>query len=157
MTNAKRKQARVEMAPTKCRVCGLMQTDYPVAKGYTMHMCRPCYNAQRRASYAANREHHNAKAVERYQNNLNGTKDKHHERMAARYAERGAQVREWFASLPAEKQKALGRAKQAKFRSALTDCYVRRLITTKTTDVPDALIQAKKLQIQIERLCNEKL
>lgn len=118
-------------------------------------MCRACYNTQRRASYAANKDHHNAKALQRYHSNYNGTKDKHHERTAKKYAEQGAQVRDWHASLPIEKQRELGRAKQAKYRDKLTDCYVRRLITTTTTQVPDSLIQAKRLQIQIERFCNE--
>ena len=140
-----------------CRVCESVQTDYPVVGGYALRMCRTCYNAQRRASYDRAREHHNAKAVARYQSNYNGTKDKHHERMAAKYAAQGAPVRQWYAALPVEKQRELARGKQARYRAELTDCYVRRLITTTTLQVPDSLIQAKKLQIQIERFCNEKL
>ena len=140
-----------------CRVCNSVHTDYPVVGGYELRMCRACYNAQRRASYDRAKEHHNAKAMQRYHANYNGTKDKHHERTAARYATQGAQVREWHAALPIEKQRELGRTKQARYRDKLTDCYVRRLITTTTTQVPDSLIQAKKLQIQIERFCNEKL
>ena len=137
-----------------CRICNTVQTDFPVIKGYELRMCRTCYNAQRRASYAANREHHNAKAMQRYHTNYNGTKDKHHERTSAKYAAQGAQVQQWYAALPIEKQREIGRAKQARYRDKLTDCYVRRLITTTTMDVPDSLIQAKKLQIQIERFCN---
>lgn len=138
-----------------CRVCKTVQTDFPVIKGYELHMCRACYNAQRRASHNRSRDERNAKAMQRYHSNLNGTKDKHHERSAILYAERGAQVRAWFAALPLEKQRELQRQKQSRYRDSLTDCYVRRLITTTTLDVPDSLIQAKKLQIQIERFCNE--
>lgn len=140
-----------------CRVCESVQTDYPVVKGYELRQCRTCYNAQRRASHSRAREHHNAKAMERYHTNHNGTKDKHHSRMAARYAVQGAQVQQWYSALPAEKQRELARAKQARYRAELTDCYVRRLITTTTMQVPESLIQAKKLQIKIERFCNEKL
>ena len=140
-----------------CRVCKTSQTDFPVVGGYALHMCRTCYNAQRRASHDKKRDDRNAKAMQRYHSNLNGTKDKHHKRMAAKYAAHGAQVREWYASLPVEKQREIGKAKQAKYRASLTDCYVRRLITTTTMQVPDSLIQAKRIQIQIERFCNEKL
>ena len=140
-----------------CRVCEIVQTDFPVVKGYTLRMCRTCYNAQRRASHAPHRAERNAEAVRRYRENVNGTKDKHAERTAAKYATQGAQVQQWYAALPVEKQRELGRKKQAKYREVLTDCYVRRLITTTTMQVPDSMIQAKKLQIQIERFCNEKL
>ena len=138
-----------------CRVCNTVQKDYPVVGGYELRMCRTCYNAQRMAAHNLKRDERNAKAMQRYHSNLNGTKDKHHERMAARYAEQGAQVRQWHAALPVEKQRELGRTKQARYRTELTDCYVRRLITTTTMQVPDSLIQAKRLQIQIERFCNE--
>lgn len=140
-----------------CRVCGIVQTDYPVVKGYALRQCRTCYNAQRRASHAPHRAERNAEAVRRYRENVNGTKDKHAQRTAAKYATQGAQVQQWYASLPVEKQCELGRVKQARYRAELTDCYVRRLITTTTMQVPDSLIQAKKLQIQIERFCHEKL
>lgn len=138
-----------------CRVCNSVQTDYPIVGGYELRQCRTCYNAQRMAAHNRKRDERNAKAMQRYHSNINGTKDKHHERMAARYAEQGAQVRDWYASLPIEKQREIGRKKQARFREKLTDCYVRRLITTTTMEVPDSLIQAKRLQIQIERFCNE--
>ena len=138
-----------------CRVCEIVQTDYPIIKGYALRMCRCCYNAQRRAAHDKKRDERNAKAMQRYHSNFNGTKDKHHERSAKRYAEHGANVRDWFAALPIEKKREIGRKKQSKYRAILTDCYVRRLITTTTMQVPDLLIQAKKLQIQIERLLNE--
>ena len=140
-----------------CRVCGIVQTDFPVVKGYTLRMCRTCYNAQRRASHAPHRAERNAEAVRRYRENINGTKDKHHDRSVAKYATQGAQVRQWFDSLPIDKQREIGRRRQARYRAELADCYVRRLITASTMDVPESLIQAKKLQIQIERFCNEKL
>ena len=136
-----------------CRVCASVTSEHPVVGGYTLRMCRTCYNAQRRASHARSRDDRNAKAMQRYHSNLNGTKDKHHERMANRYSEMGAKVREWFAAQPIEKQQELQRQKQARYRDKLTDCYVRRLITTTTMNVPESLIQAKKLQIQIERFC----
>lgn len=139
----------------KCRVCAATTDDYPVVGGYFLRMCRPCYNAQRRASHDKNRVDRNAKAMQRYHSNMNGAKDKRRAFTVARYQVIGAPVRAWFENLPDAKKLEIGRAKQARYRCELTDCYVRRLITTTTVQVPQALIQAKRLQIKIERFCNE--
>ena len=139
-----------------CRVCNLPKTNYLVVKNYEMKMCHDCYKAQRRASHAKVKDARNAVALQRYHANHNGTKDKHHARMAKRYQEQGAQVRVWFESLPIEEKRRIAREKQARYRANLTDSYVRLHVTTKV-QVPQSLIEAKRLQIQIQRYCHEKL
>lgn len=143
-----------------CRVCGTVTDDFPYAGGCTLKTCRACYNAQRRRRYAERKADTNEKRRADYAANVNGIRDKHRAAMALRYSERGAAVREWWNQLPVERKRELYRIKQARYRAVLTDCYVRRLLLhpgrTTLKSVPYAMVQAKKIQIRIERYCNEK-
>ena len=143
----------------KCQKCGEVTTDYPVtAAGDVLLYCRTCYNAQRREAYQKRKDTANANRRQQYADNTNGLRVKCRAAIVKRYAEYGALVRQWEASLPKDKRQELWRSKQARYRAELTDCYVRRLMThpdrTTLRDVPKSLVEAKRELLKIERYLN---
>ena len=147
-----------------CTACG---ADKPAdqfrrhADGSQMRYCAACHLAKRRAQHAAAKEHRNARRREIYAANIGGERDKAAARNAARYAKRGRDdLARWEAENP-DAVRANTRAKMARYRSSLTESYVRRLLVQhggplKAKDIPQPLVELKRLQIQIERAVNEQ-
>ena len=116
---------------------------------------------KRRAQHAAAKEHRNARRRELYAANANGIRDKVAAANASRYAKCGREsLAEWERKNP-DAVREITRRKMARYADRLTDYYVRRLMVQhgsaiKADEIPQCLVEAKRLQIQIERAVNEK-
>ena len=147
-----------------CTVCG---ADKPQSgflrhsSGHLMRYCYLCHRAKARSYHAAAKHARNARRREIYAENIGGERDKAAARSAAAYAKRGrASLAKWERDNP-EAVKAGTRAKMQRYRAALTDSYVRRLLVQhggllRAKDIPQPLVDAKRLQIMIERAVNEE-
>ena len=148
-----------------CTVCGKgkPENDYRLHsdKKTVMRYCNDCHLAKRRAQHAAKREERNAQFRARYAANVNGVKDKYAAARKAKYSKQGrAALIAWVAANP-EKAAAAHRKKMKLGRERLSDYYVRRLLChperSAVKQVPEILIECKRLQLMIERECrNEK-
>ena len=147
-----------------CTVCGKEKptSDYRLHsdKKTVMRYCNDCHLAKRRAQHAANREERNAQFRARYAANANGLKDKMKAARKTKYAKQGrAALIAWAAANP-EKAAEAQRKKMKRGRERLSDYYVRRLLChperSAVKQVPEILIECKRLQLMIERECREK-
>lgn len=154
----------VERRMKTCTVCGndKPETEYRMHsdKKTVMRYCNDCHLAKRRAQHAAKREERNAQFRARYAANANGVKDKYAAARKTKYAKQGrAAILAWIAANP-EKAAEAHRKKMKRGRERLSDYYVRRLLChperSTVREVPDVLIECKRLQLMIERECNEK-
>lgn len=128
--------------------------------GSAMGYCNECHLAKRRAQHAAKRDERNAQVRARYAANANGMRDKYLDSRKKKYAEQGrAALISWEQKNP-EKVADAHRKKLKRGRELLSDYYVRRLLThphrSTVRDAPSVLIECKRLQLMIERECNEK-
>ncbi len=128
--------------------------------GSTMGYCNDCHLAKRRAQHAAKRDERNAQVRARYAANVNGMKDKYIAARKDKYARDGrVALATWEQNNP-EKVAEAHRAKLKRGRELLSDYYVRRLLThpdrSLVREVHQVLIECKRLQLMIERECNEK-
>lgn len=147
--------------------CTACHTDKPADAfrrhhdGSQMRYCASCHLAKRRAQHAASREHRNALVREAYAENRNGMRDKYAAKRAEKYEMTGrAPLKAWMAENP-ERVKSAARAKMKRKADALTDRYVRVLLSQHSTvltpsDIPPSLIEVKRVQIQIERAIREQ-
>lgn len=129
-------------------------------KKTTMRYCNDCHLAKRRAQHEAKREERNAQSRARYAANANGMKDKMAEARKKKYSKQGrAALIAWATENP-EKAAAAHREKMKRGRARLSDYYVRRLLChperSAVKQVPEILIECKRLQLIIERECREK-
>lgn len=152
------------MTAKTCTICGddKPTSDFRVIHGRWIEgYCKECHLAKRRVQYANAREHRTAIRRDAYAVNAGGYKDKAAARNKARYEKLGrASIKEWMDQNP-DRVREVGRAKMARYRESLSDSYVKKLIvqhndTLNSGDIPPSLIEAKRVQIQIMRLVNEK-
>lgn len=126
------------------------------ADGSRMGYCCDCHLAKRREQHRSASPHRNRLRRAAYAANVNGVKDKTATANARKYMKTGrAAITAWEAANP-ERVKEMHRAKMARRAAALTDGYVRRLITqhmpgADSGRVPQSLVDAKRWQILIER------
>lgn len=126
------------------------------ADGSRMGYCYDCHLAKRRVQHQAAADHRNRLRRDAYAVNINGAKDKARNANARRYMKAGrASIKAWEDANP-ERVKEMHRAKMARRADALTDGYVRRLITqhmpgADSGRVPQSLVDAKRWQLLIER------
>ena len=126
------------------------------ADGSRMGYCCDCHLAKRRNQHRSASAHCNRLRRAAYAANINGAKDRATAANALRYMKTGrAAITAWEVANP-ERVKEMHRAKMARRAAALTDGYVRRLITqhmlgSDSGRVPQSLVEAKRWQILIER------
>ena len=148
------------------KTCSTCKEEKPASEyrthsdGSAMGYCTACHLAKRRSQHAAKREARNAQVRARYAGNINGMKDKYIAARKDKYARDGrAALADWEQKNP-EKVSCAHRIKLKRGRELLSDYYVRRLLThpdrSSVRDVPQVLIECKRLQLMIERECNEK-
>jgi hypothetical protein len=151
------------MTQKTCNECKAEKPEAEYRKhsdGSTMGYCNACHLAKRRAQHAAKRDERNAQVRARYAANVNGMKDKYIAVRKDKYAREGrAAIQLWEQKNP-EKVSCAHRIKLKRGRELLSDYYVRRLLThpdrSLVREVPQVLIECKRLQLMIERECNEK-
>lgn len=152
------------MTTKTCRVCEAEKPTTAFRRhhdGSMMHYCEECHLAKRRKEYARAKEHRTAIRRAAYAVNAGGYKDKAHERNKARYERLGrAPLKEWMEQNP-DRVREIGRAKMARHRERLSDQYIKTLIVQHTGTigkdaVPQCLVEAKRQQIQLMRLIDEK-
>lgn len=143
-----------------CSECGQAKPETEYRKhstGHTMRYCNDCHLAKRRAQHAAKREERNTQFRARYATNANGVKDKYAAARKAKYAKEGRDaLLKWMAENP-DKAAEAQRKKMKRGRDRLSDYYIRRLLChperSTVKQVPDVLIECKRLQLMIEREC----
>jgi len=129
--------------------------------GSRRRYCNVCHLAMRRANHADAADWRNERRRERYAKNTNGHRDKARAANKARYAREGnAGLKQWAKDNPEAFRKSM-RKKMKRYRDGLTDYYVRRLLVQHEpalagSDIPRALVEAKRAQIMLERATNEE-
>ena len=145
-------------------VCCLKEKDtsqYRIhSTGHRMRYCVDCHLEKRRTQYAKKQEHRTELVRKRYAENKNGLRDKCRKANKNRYQVYGRlPIIQWTKDNP-EKAAEAARNKMARHRKRLSDYYINRLLTQHDglppKKCPKQLIECKRLQIQIERLSNEK-
>lgn len=122
--------------------------------------CDACHLAMRRANHADAKEWRNEQRRRAYAENRNGVRDKAQVARKERYAKHGnAHLAQWIKDNP-ETYRAAQRKKMKRYSAALTDSYVRALLTQhgsplSRADIPQSLVEAKRAQIMLERAINE--
>jgi hypothetical protein len=128
--------------------------------GSRMSYCGECHLAKRRAIHARTKDGMNAARRARYAEDQE-YRQKYVATRKAKYARDGcAALAAWAAANP-DAVKASNRAKMARYRVKMTDAYIARLLVQHggpllSGDIPQPMIEAKRLQLQIERAINAK-
>ncbi len=147
-------------------ICSVCARDLPAgafrrhACGAQMGYCTDCHLAKRRAIHARTKDRVNAKQRAKYGADADYRKA-YADRRRERYAKVGrASLIEWEQANP-ERARDACRKKMARYRASLTDSYIARLLVQHggpllAGDIPQTMIEAKRLQLMIERAINEK-
>ncbi|NBW08723.1 MAG: hypothetical protein EBR82_11940 [Caulobacteraceae bacterium] len=126
-----------------------------------MNYCIECHLKKRREQHAKNKDSVNQARRNAYAENKNGIKDWHLKYRRDRYQRIGRErLKQWEAANK-EKLKLAHRNKQARYREWMTDSYIKKILSQHNNSIakaeyPQELIEVKRLQLMIERLCNEK-
>lgn len=133
-------------------------------------VCKACAAAHNKAWYQGNRQRvmdrvsqwqasHPDKAIQYKRNYIEAHPDRRAESLAKHKPSPDAIARA-KEKRQAPAYKAQAKARREAYRDGLHDCYVRRLLAQKTSlkgsDMPAALVEAKRLQLMIERECREQ-
>lgn len=118
--------------------------------------CRVLFSKKWRTDFLERtRDKRNARNREKYALNPEPRKNASKKARKNRYSERSQKIKEWKTKRP-EKIREYSRRSYKKQKEMISDSYLKHELGFPVDEAPHEIIELKRLQLKLRRLCNEK-